>query len=1094
MRSPKAKHSIQSVKSTASREESRLKWHQYLSEILDDLRHPLEYYAINHESQLQKLGYIPHEHRFLAEFAGRSNSKFYVDIVVISEDEETGGTVLVHYCDSCAAKVEQVCVHTYVMLKKIHELFGDRKSSLVTQVLGPPEPDWKVALQSIDHFLKQEPAEEEVEQQFDSTMRLGWKIYIYQRGSIVISPILQTLGKKGNWNKGRTIEWHRINAMQELALSMADREILRRQMSDSYGYSTSSRGYTVRKAEETLEQLVGHPFVFVDDDHGCRYHVQVKKGQVGIALKQDAQNWRLVPTIDDRALDEFDFHHILASSCGIAGSLVSGELFVAKASHEFWTLVQQFLDDKPTIPPEAQAELMTRLPKLESRISVTLPDSMKGECVDADHRLTLRLTQSNSEGCLLEMLVRPAPDGKYFCPGDGPVEVSGSNEQGRVHVTRNLADEIVRANVLVKELFLPRFAIKGSYTWQIETPDEVLDLLDSVRAREQDDPTVIWSDDKSSPKMELLGEISPQALRVEIKDQRDWFGLSGTIEIGGSAIPLATLLSALRSGRRYLDLGNGQFATISRELRDRLDRIGDLLHSNRGKLEFNATAAPALADLFEENVTLKACKKWKESLSRLKKASELDPVVPTTLAAELRDYQVEGYKWLRRLSEWGMGGCLADDMGLGKTVQAIAVLLDRRELGPTLIAAPVSVGFNWVREVERFAPTLRPFLYRDTDRSDFLNSLGPGDLLITSYHLLQQHEQELSGVKWGTFVLDEAQAVKNSQTKTAKAVREINADWRLALTGTPVENHLGELWSLFRAVSPGLFGGWERFREVFGDPIEKSKDANRRHALSRVIRPFILRRTKSEVLTELPSRTEIVLTAELSTSERRLYEDARLWAITQLSDLAEESDGKHRFQVLAAMTKLRQLACHPRLVDKAWDKSSAKLDLFLETIDELREGRHRALVFSQFTQHLALIREALDERKFVYQYLDGSTPPGKRQEVVDAFQRGEGDLFLISLKAGGTGLNLTAADYVVHLDPWWNPAVEDQATDRTHRIGQTRPVTVYRLVAKETIEEQILKLHADKRGLVSGILEGTDAAAKLSTTELVELIKSGGTG
>ena len=592
--------------------------------------------------------------------------------------------------------------------------------------------------------------------------------------------------------------------------------------------------------------------------------------------------------------------------------------------------------------------------------------------------------------------------------------------------------------------------------------------------------------------MRVLGEVSPSALRVEVKDKHDWFGLTGSVNLGGVDFPLVALLEALKGGRRYLDLGKGQFAAISKEFRDRLSSVTDMIHSNRGKLEFNATAAPLLAELFNDDVTLKASKKWRDSLKRLQLASDLDPVVPTTLMAELRDYQVDGYKWLRRLAEWGVGGCLADDMGLGKTLQAIAVLLDRRDKGPILVVAPVSVGFNWVREVERFAPTLRPILYRDTDRVEFLQTLEPGDLLITSYHLLQQHAAELSQISWGTLVLDEAQAIKNSQTKTSQAVREIQADWRLALTGTPAENHLGDLWSLFRGVAPGLFGSWERFREVFADPIEKGKDLARKQALSRVIRPFILRRTKSEVLTELPSRTEIQLTAELSKAERRVYEDARMWAVTNLTNIIDGSEKDQRFQVLAALTRLRQLACHPRLVDKTWKLSSAKLDLFLDTVDELREGKHRALVFSQFTQHLALVREALDERKISYQYLDGATPVKKRQQAVDAFQNGEGELFLISLKAGGTGLNLTGADYVVHLDPWWNPAVEDQATDRAHRIGQTRPVTVYRLVAKETIEEQILKLHADKRGLVAGILEGTDAAGKMSTTELVNLIKLGG--
>jgi SNF2 family DNA or RNA helicase len=369
--------------------------------------------------------------------------------------------------------------------------------------------------------------------------------------------------------------------------------------------------------------------------------------------------------------------------------------------------------------------------------------------------------------------------------------------------------------------------------------------------------------------------------------------------------------------------------------------------------------------------------------------------------------------------------------------------------------------------------------------------VGEGDLVITSYGLALRDAEKLAKTRWGTLVLDEAQFIKNARTRTARAVRDLHADWKLALTGTPLENHLGELWSIFRAVSPGLFGHWERFRERFVDPIEKQKDHRRRHALSRTIRPFILRRTKSEVLSELPQRTEVQLTAELSKPERKLYEDARLWAVTHLADAADDGED-HRFQVLAALTRLRQLACHPALVDASWTGSSAKLDLLLETVDELREGRHRALVFSQFTQHLALIRKALDERGIPYQYLDGRTPARQREQRVEAFQRGEGDLFLISLKAGGTGLNLTAADYVIHMDPWWNPAVEDQATDRAHRIGQSRPVTVYRLVAEDTIEEQILALHADKRNLVADILAGSDQAARLSTQELVDLIRTGG--
>ncbi|MFG0263385.1 MAG: DEAD/DEAH box helicase, partial [Novipirellula sp. JB048] len=450
-------------------------------------------------------------------------------------------------------------------------------------------------------------------------------------------------------------------------------------------------------------------------------------------------------------------------------------------------------------------------------------------------------------------------------------------------------------------------------------------------------------------------------------------------------------------------------------------------------------------------------------------------------------------RWLARLSKWGVGGVLADDMGLGKTVQTLGVLLDRAALGPTLVIAPTSVGDNWVREAERFAPSLKPHLYRDSDRQELIDAVGPGDLVVVSYQLVQRDAKKFATRDWSTLILDEAQFIKNSQTKTSRAIRMINADWRIGLSGTPLENHLGELWSLFRTISPGLLGSWDRFRNRFADPIERHKDDKQRQSLARLVRPFILRRTKNKVLKELPERTEITLHAELSQAERKRYEDVRMAALAELSGESTDAAqaGQQRIRTLAWLTRLRQLACHPRLVDTTWKKGSAKLDLLMNLVEELREGEHRALVFSQFVKHLSVIREALDKQGITYQYLDGATAAPERQRRVDAFQNGEGELFLISLKAGGTGLNLTAADYVIHLDPWWNPAVEDQATDRAHRIGQQKPVTVYRLVAEGTIEEQILQLHADKRELVAGVLDGTDRAARMDTDELIKLIREG---
>jgi SNF2 family DNA or RNA helicase len=378
------------------------------------------------------------------------------------------------------------------------------------------------------------------------------------------------------------------------------------------------------------------------------------------------------------------------------------------------------------------------------------------------------------------------------------------------------------------------------------------------------------------------------------------------------------------------------------------------------------------------------------------------------------------------------------------------------------------------------------------DRTKCLAKLGERDVLIVSYGLLVRDAAQLAAVSFGTLVVDEAQALKNPSTRRARAARQLQAGFRIALSGTPLENHLGELWSLFSIVFPGLLGSWDQFRERFAFRIERGKDPDAQAALSRVIRPFLLRRTKQEVARELPPRTEIQVPVALSEEEWALYEDARLAAVAELGDQGKGvRDEQQRFQVLAALTRLRLLASHPRLYDAESALASSKMRRLLELLEELRSEGHRALVFSQFTSHLALVREELDRAGFTYLYLDGSTPAVERAKRIASFQNGEGEVFLISLKAGGTGINLTAADYVIHLDPWWNPAVEDQATDRAHRIGQTRPVTVYRLITRGTIEEQILSLHSDKRALVASVLEGTNAAARLTTKDLLALLAGG---
>jgi len=458
--------------------------------------------------------------------------------------------------------------------------------------------------------------------------------------------------------------------------------------------------------------------------------------------------------------------------------------------------------------------------------------------------------------------------------------------------------------------------------------------------------------------------------------------------------------------------------------------------------------------------------------------------IPTALQAELRPYQEEGFRWMARLAEWDGGACLADDMGLGKTIQTLAVLLHRATKGPALVICPVSVVGNWLSEAQRFAPTLNVRTLGNTNRQQTLNELATCDVLVTSYGIIQSEEKLFSEKEFATVVLDEAHVIKNYATKTSKAAMQLKAGFRLALTGTPVQNHQGEIWNLFNFINPGLLGNLTHFTDNF---VKPDNDFSRK-LLKKLIKPFILRRTKTAVLDELPPKTEIIKKVHLSDAEMAFYETIRRQALLNLESDAE-NPGAKQMQVLADITRLRQASCHPQLVDKSIGIESSKLTTFLDIADELIENNHRALVFSQFVSHLALVKQALDKKGIVYQYLDGSTPIAEREKSVRNFQNGEGQLFLISLKAGGLGLNLTAADYVIHLDPWWNPAIEDQASDRAHRIGQKRPVTIYRLVAENTIEEKIINLHNTKRDLAESLLEGSDQSAKLSFTELVALIQ-----
>ncbi|RUR20270.1 helicase [Legionella sp. km535] len=497
----------------------------------------------------------------------------------------------------------------------------------------------------------------------------------------------------------------------------------------------------------------------------------------------------------------------------------------------------------------------------------------------------------------------------------------------------------------------------------------------------------------------------------------------------------------------------------------------------------------------EAELALAATKsRWQGAESLRKELSQLitltdlpDIPKPSGLQASLRDYQQYGLNWLQFLRVSKFSGVLADDMGLGKTVQTLAHLLYEKEQGrltqATLIVAPTSLVGNWLAEAQRFTPELSVVAYHGSDRH--LDNFDDYDLVISTYGLIQRDKDKFINYQFYYLILDEAQFIKNARTKTTQIIQQLNAKHRLCLTGTPLENHLGELWSLFHFLMPGLLGDAKQFRLWFRTPIEKHADLERRELLARRVKPFMLRRTKNQVASELPPKTEITRTIEIVGPQRDLYEAIRMSMEKKVRDaIAKQGLGKSHILLLDALLKLRQVCCDPRLLSlpeaAIAHGTSSKLETLMELLDSLVEEGRRVLVFSQFTSMLQLIEEQLNERQYDYLKLTGQTQ--NRQALVDQFQKGIIPIFLISLKAGGTGLNLTRADTVIHYDPWWNPAVEDQATDRTHRIGQENPVFVYKLITSGTVEEAILGMQERKRLLVDGILS-SDASKTLTLTE-----------
>jgi superfamily II DNA or RNA helicase len=942
------------------------------------------------------------------------------------------------------------------------------------------EESWERVLRSLANFGATPPSAGEETGKPAAEMRLVW--WVWKKPQYRYNHTLpytlelreQKRGGKG-WAKGKTVTFKRLSELSAEGvpwLLEQDHLLARHIMQDRYtnGYILGERGWLA---------LAGHPHLQWADSCQPMEVVAAKPELVVKKLKGDQVQIHLQPAFDEN-------QQILI------WPETPTRLKVAEITAEHQRIRNALGASGITVPLAARERVLEALGAVSSL--VTVHSDIGGavgesEAVAADPQTRVHLLPEG-EGLRVELLVRPFGEvGPFYPPSTGGKALFVELEGKRLHTERQLKDERKRAEALAEACpVLQEQPPYQDFAWQLDEPEPCLELLLQLQALGET-VRVEWP---QGERFKLAGMAGLKQFQVKVRASRDWFAVDGQVTLDdGLVLNMQRLLALMgQSEGRFIRLDDGRFLALTDAFRKRLADIDALAESHGKERRIHALAAPLLEELAEEAGEFVSDKAWRERIARLRNAEALQPVLPSNLQAELRDYQVEGYNWLSRLAAWGVGACLADDMGLGKTLQALALMLQRAPEGPSLVVAPTSVCANWHSEALRFAPSLNVQILGAGDRKNLIESLGPMDLLVCSYALLQQASvsELLTEKAWRTIILDEAQAIKNMATKRSQASMNLQGDFKLITTGTPVENHLGELWNLFRFINPGLLGSLESFNQRFAGPIERG-DKDARQRLKRIVQPFVLRRLKTQVLDELPARTEIQLEVELSEQERAFYEALRRRTMAELEDSGGEPQGEKHLKVLAAIMKLRRACCHSALVAPDLGLSSSKLTLFGEVLEELLDNRHKALVFSQFVDHLGLIRAYLDDKGIRYQYLDGSTPAADRKKRVDAFQAGQGDVFLISLKAGGVGLNLTAADYVIHMDPWWNPAVEDQASDRAHRMGQQRPVTIYRLVAKGTIEEKIVALHRHKRDLADSVLSGGETSGKIGTDELLRLIR-----
>ncbi|GAB3706564.1 DEAD/DEAH box helicase [Mariniluteicoccus flavus] len=913
--------------------------------------------------------------------------------------------------------------------------------------------DWRPAMDSLmttgnDHI---------------APLGLVFSVHVHAMGaSVVLRPGLRT--KKGGWNK--TVAWrdvmsgHRGTRFDPDQVNLVLSHLPRLPLYDRVPIDA------LNPRLWDLIRAAGEAGVVVDTED--------ERGRMGVVSIRPDAGLAIVPTLvrdgglelrpevvapwqpDDYAFFGQPPHSVLAQ--------VEGGLVLAPVDCD--PVAARLVEDGPLEIPDSEADVFVRdfLPGLRERTRIVVQTADESGPVV----LVAVYAGRGAEGAALT----------WWWDRDGERRPFGDAAPGRDPLREELRARLLDDHPALGGWIAPGERVLDpveSCVFGLEVaplleadPETVLEVVgDALAYAPADDTQIVWD--------------------VDDTDDRDWFDLAVELSVDGTPVPMAVLIRSLATGQDLLVLDDGRYVDLRT---DEMDRLRDLLREAAAfEVDERVRVARQRLDLWERLQELGESRQqapgWTERVGALTGSDRRELEAPEPIQAILRDYQLEGFRWLTARWDAGMGGILADDMGLGKTLQVLSAIARRRAHGepPVLIVAPRSVLRTWVDQARAFAPSLT--VHMITSKLGDANPVaGDPDVVVTSHHLLRLDAEAYAAHLWSGVVIDEAQAVKNPATRLHRAIRRLDRSFTVAVTGTPVENSLVDVWSLMELVAPGALPPLKEFNQTIRRPIETDRDSGALQALRRRLSPFILRRTKDQVATELPPKIEQVVAIELGRDDalryRKLLDRERQVVLGLLAD----DEGRNKVEILASLMRLRKLAGNLGEPDRPSEKAS----YLLEQLGELREEGHRVLVFSQFTSHLAVLREQLTAAGLTHDYLDGSTLG--RDQVIDRFRAGGSDVFLISLKAGGVGITLTEADYVFLLDPWWNPAVESQAVDRTHRIGQTKPVNVYRLVSADTIEEKVVRLQDGKKALADNLLSG-EGTAMLDPDEIRRLLAEG---